>query len=247
MFVSIRAKLVVVIASAAAVLTAGVARAQTADEIIAKNLQAKGGVEKLKAMNTVKISGKILMQGMELPMTTWAKRPNKMRREMQMQDQKIVSGFDGTTVWMINPMAGADGPREVTGPQADMAREDADFDGLLVDYKAKGHTVEFVGTETVGGRKLQHLKITKKNGQVQDYYIDPETGMEARTVMTVEQGGMKAEVTTDLSNYQTVDGLSLPFSMRQSMNGTPVAQVTIEKVEFNVPIDDAIFKMPAKQ
>ena len=171
MFCSIRARAVASVAAVALALGAGTALAQppTVDEIVARNLKSKGGTEKLRSMNTVKITGTITAQGMELPMTTWAKRPNMMRREMQLQGQKVVTAFDGTTVWLINPMAGAAEPQEVTGPPAAMAKDDADFDSLLVDYKEKGHTVEFVGTETVDGKKLQHLKITKKNGQVQQY------------------------------------------------------------------------------
>jgi outer membrane lipoprotein-sorting protein len=230
------------------VFVAALAHAQTAEEIVAKNLKAKGGVEKLKAMNSVKITGKISAQGMEFPMTTWARRPNLIRREMTIQDKRVVSAFDGTTVWGINPMmTGSDDPQEMTGPMAQMTKDDADFDGVLVDYKEKGHKVELVGTETLDGKKVHHLKITKKNGQVQHYYIDADSGLEVRTVGSVQMGPTTTEVTTDLANYQVVDGLSVPFSMKQSANGAVVAEVKIDKVEFNLPIDDTMFKMPAKK
>ena len=232
----------------AVVFVAAAAHAQTAEEIVAQNLKAKGGVEKLKAMNSVKITGKISAQGMELPMTTWARRPNLIRREMQIQDKRIVSAFDGTTVWGINPMmTGSDDPQEMTGPVAQMTKDDADFDGVLVDYKEKGHKVELVGTETLEGKKVHHLKITKKNGQVQQYDIDAESGLELRTVGSVQMGPTSTEVTTDLANYQVVDGLSVPFSMKQSANGGVVAEVKIDKVEFNLALDDTMFKMPAKK
>ena len=221
-----------------------VAYAQTVDEIVAKNLAAKGGVDKLKAMTSVRITGKIAMQGMELPMTTVAKRPNMMRREMQFQGSNLVLAYDGTTVWTINPMTGSQAPQALTGAQADMAREDADFDSVLIDYKSKGHTVELVGSEKIAEKPAYHLKITKKNGQIQHLYIDADTNLERRTVTTVEQGGMKAEITADLSDYQQVDGITVPFAIVQSMNGNQVAQLSIDKVEFNVAIDDTIFKMP---
>lgn len=232
----------------AVVFASTVAHAQTAEEIVAKNLKAKGGVEKLKAMNTVKITGTISAQGMELPMTTWARRPNLIRREMQIQDKRVVNAFDGVTVWAINPMmTGSDEPQELTGPMATMTKDDADFDGVLVDYKEKGHKVELVGAETLEGKKVYHLKITKKNGQIQHYFVDADSGIEVRTVSSVQMGPTTAEVTTDLSNYQVVDGLSVPFSMKQSMNGQVAAEVKIEKVEFNLPIDDTMFKMPGKK
>ena len=244
----VRAAAVRVLAAAVS-LTAvpGVGASQTVDDIVAKNLAAKGGLDKLKAMNTVRITGKITLQGMELPMTTVAKRPNMMRREMQFQGNNMVLAYDGTTVWTINPMMGSTAPQPITGAQADMAREDADFDSVLIDYKAKGHTIELVGTEKIDDKPVYHLKLTKKNGQVQHLYVDTDSNLERRTVTTVDQGGMKAEITADLSDYQQVDGITVPFQIVQSMNGNTVARVAIDKVEFNVPIDDEIFRMPKAQ
>src|SRR5687767_8552605 len=95
-------------ASAAALLAAiflsSVADAQTVDEIVARNLQAKGGAEKWKSITAVKMTGKVSLQGMELPLIVYAKRPNMSRQEITIQDKKIVQAFDGTTPWMINPM-----------------------------------------------------------------------------------------------------------------------------------------------
>jgi outer membrane lipoprotein-sorting protein len=240
----------------AAVLAAAAAQAQTADEIVAKNLKAKGGVEKLKAMNSVKISGTISAQGMEMRMTTWAKRPNLTRREMTIQDKRVINGFDGSIVWAINPLAtGSEEPQEVSGPTAQLMKDDSDFDGVLLDYKEKGHKVELVGTETLDGKKVHHLKITKKNGQVQDYYLDADSGMEVRTVMSISLGGAAMQVTTDLSNFQQVDGVTMPFTMKQTAKDTTkqpanemvLAEVKIDKVEFNVPMDDSMFRMPGKK
>ena len=246
----------------ATALSAGAAHAQTVDEVIAKNLQARGGVEKLKGMNSAKVTGDVDQRGTKIHIVTWAKRPNMMRREMDgtppppspgrvsipatTAPVKIVIAFDGSMVWMDNPMM-ADGPQQIIGPQADMAKGDADFDSILMDYKAKGHAIELVGTEPVNGKPAYHLKITKKNGLIMQYYLDVETGLEVRTGMTVDQGGVKSEVTTDLSNYQTVDGLTMPFTMKQLVNGSPVAEVNIAKWEVNVPIDDDVFRMPVKK
>jgi outer membrane lipoprotein-sorting protein len=218
--------------------------AATVDDVIAKNLAARGGVEKLKSINTVKITGVVSAQGMELPMTSWSKRPNRLRRDTKFKDQNIVVAFDGTTVWGVNPMMGSTVPQEVTGPQAEMTRDDASFDPLFLNYKERGHTVELVGTETIEGTPAHHLKVTKKNGNVEHHYLNAETGLEMRTVFTLEQNGMKAEVTTDLTDYQNIDGMQVAFSMKQSMNGNPLLLVKLQKVEFNVPIDDEIFKMP---
>jgi outer membrane lipoprotein-sorting protein len=229
------------------VLTAAASYAQTVDEIVAKNLEAKGGVEKLRAVNSVKTTARIKAQGVETTMTLWAKRPNLFRREVVAKGSTMVMSFDGTTVWAINPMSGSNAPQEVSGPMAQMTRDQADFDGPLVDYKQRGFTVELVGKETLKDKSVHHLKITSKTGQVQNYYLDADTGLEVKTSTTMEQNGIKMEVASEMSNYQKVNGFAVPFSLQQSMNGAVAAQITLEKIEFNVPMEASIFRMPAEK
>lgn len=249
-----RRSLTLAAAVLAALTVAGPSYGQTVDEIVAKNLKAKGGAEKWKSVSSVRMTGRITLQGKELPMTlqgkelpmiVYAKRPNMSRQEFTIQDRKIVQAFDGTTPWMINPMMG-DTPQEIPGPQADLARSDADFDGALMDYKAKGHVVELVGKEKVGTADVYHLKITKKGGHVQDIYLDTESGIELKTTTEMPGGGMKRTLETEMSDYKAIDGIMIPHTIKQSLNGMPVAQMTIEKVEFNAPLDDALFRMPKK-
>lgn len=231
---------------------AGTAAAQTLDEIVAKNLAARGGVEKLRSLDTVKITGTIIAKmapgpgappkTVEVPMTTWAKRPNRMRRDQKFPDRTISVGFDGTTVWVLDSTMGRAQP--MTGPQAEMTRDDASFDPLFLSYKERGHAIELVGNEKLDGVDVHHLRVTKKNGQVEDHYLRADTGLEYRTVTTIEQGGGSFELRTDLSGYRSVDGMQVAFGMQQFRNGEPVLEVKLATVEFNVPIEDAIFSMP---
>jgi outer membrane lipoprotein-sorting protein len=216
----------------------------TVDALVARNLQAKGGEAKLKAIQSMRMTGRVSIQGMELPMTITAKRPNLMRQEMQIQDKRVVTAFDGQKAWMINPMTGSEAPRELTGPEADMAKDQADFDGALVDWKAKGHTVELVGTEDVGGVKAQKLKVTKKNGQMQYFFLSPDTGLEIKTTTEVMQGGTTMTVETELSDYRSLDGIMLPHALKTSINGMPTASITVEKIELNAPLDETLFALP---
>jgi outer membrane lipoprotein-sorting protein len=232
--------------SLALVLSAGAAHAQTADEIVARNVKAKGGLDKLKSVSSVKMVGKMTSQGNTLSLTVWSRRPNLFRREIDVQGQKMVQVSDGSKVWILNPMMGAD-PQELSSAQADVMLADADFDGVLTNYKERGTAIELVGTEQLGGKEVYHLKVTPRGGQLQHYYIDTATGLEVKVARRVEQGGMTMNVETELSNYQDVDGLMVPFTTRQLLNGTPAAEVTIEKVEFNAPMEDSLFKMPAKR
>jgi len=237
-----RAAFVLVMLSAA-----GAAYAQTVDEIVAKNLEAKGGAEKWKAVSSVKMTGTVRMQGMEMPLTVYAKRPNYTRQEFVVKDQKLVQAFDGTTAWAINPMLGGDAPQALPPAMSEMMKNTSDFDGPLVDYKAKGSKVELVGKETLGTADVFHLKITMKSGQEQDYYLDTESGIELKKSETVDMGpGEKQTLETEMSNYQRVDGVMVPFTIKQMMSGKTVAEMSIDKVEFNSVPDDAVFKMPEK-
>jgi outer membrane lipoprotein-sorting protein len=221
-------------------LCAASVAAQSADDIIAKNLQTKGGLEKWKSIQSMKLTGHIVANGQPVPLTIWSKRPNLMRQEIDLQGTRRVQAFDGTTAWMMN----GDMARGVTGPEAQAAREQADFDSPFIDYRAKGNTVEFVGNETIDGASVAHIKLTRKTGQVEDYYFEPDTGLERRTSVTLERNGQKATVVSDLSDYRDVGGVKVPFSVKQSVNGTPLTQLTVDNVEFNVPMDAAMFRMP---
>ena len=226
----------------ALLLAAPAARAQTVDEIIAKNIQAKGGLEKLKSTNSVRMTGVATVQGTQVPITTVTKRPNFMRNEMEMAGQKLIQGFDGNSMWMSVPGMP---PQEVPpGSQTEILKRNSQFDPAFIDYKEKGHKIEYKGKETDAGKEVHHLVVTTKDGPVSHYYIDMATGLETKTVMDIEDPAMKGQLEMRMSDYRNVDGRMIPFSIVQVMNGNTVAEMKFEKVEFNIPLDDALFKMP---
>ena len=218
----------------------GPARAQTVDDIIATNLKSKGGLEKIRATTTVRMTGTVVArdmsgQNVKGTMAMVAKRPNLMRRDATVGGQRIVNAFDGTSLWMA---MGTMPPQELPGSQAAYARQDAEFDSVFVDYKEKGNRIELVGTETVEGKPAYHLRVTKKGGQPRDFYLDAETGLET------PDGAALTQV-TEFLDYRDVDGRLVPFTTRQLQNGNLTATITLEKVEFNVPVEDSFFKMSA--
>ena len=225
------------------------ARAQTptAEEVAAKNLVARGGEAKIRAVSTMKMSGSISVQGMDLIITVMTKRPNLLFQEMTMQGQRMVSAFDGAKVWAINPMLGP-GPRELTGAQADMIRDQASFDGPLVSYKDRGDTLEMAGSADLGGAKAWKLKLTRKlGGRTMFIFVDADTGLEKQWSTTVDQGGMTIDVDTVMLDYQpTPEGVLVARSMRTLVGGQQQGLLKVLTVEYNVPIEDAAFQMPAK-
>ena len=219
----------------------------TVDDIIAKNLQAKGGAAKWQSMKSVKMTGKMTAQGTEMPLTVYAMRPNFNRQEITMAAGKAIQAFDGTTAWVVNPMLGIETPQAVPGPAAELAKNSADFDGALINYKAKGNDIELVGKEQLEGKDVYHLKVTTKGGPVQHYLLDADSGIELRMSAEVELGGgQKQTLTTAMSNYKQVDGIMIPHTVTQTAGGRTLLQWTITTVEFNAVPDDSIFRLPKK-
>jgi len=237
------------IAQAQVAVPPGAPAGPTLDEIIAKNINSKGGLEKIKATTTVRMTGKLTAldpTGREVtgPMVVLAKRPNMMRRETTRGAERIVNGFDGTSLWMV---VGNMPVQEAPASQAAYARQDAEFDSVFVDYRAKGAVILLAGKAAVDGKDAWHLKVTKKGGPPQDYFLDAETGLEKKVSVAIDGGGNTATIVTELSDYRDVDGRMVPFMTRQIVDGTVRATIAMEKVEFNVPIDDALFRMPASR
>ena len=219
------------------------AQALSVDEIVAKHLATKGGAEKWKTIQTQKMTGSATSQGLQLAMTVYAKRPNLSRQELTIEIpgqpvMTIVNMFDGAKAWMINPMTGNPAPQAMPDDETATAKAQSDFDGALVDYKAKGYTVVLVDGGKVAGKPAHHLKVTRADLPTQHVYLDTETFVETRVTT---EGATASE--TDLSDYKSIDGIMVPHSIRISQSGALVAELRIGKVEFNVPMDDALFKI----
>lgn len=226
---------------------ATVASAQTVDELIAKNIEAKGGMAKLKAVKSMRATGKIAGgQGMEFPFVMINKRPKSARMEFTFQGMTGMQVYDGKTAWMSMPFMGKKEPEVMPAEQAKDMEEQADMDGPLVDYKEKGNTVELLGKEQVEGADTYKLKVTLKNGDVRTIYLDAETYLEVKMESKRMVRGTEVEGESYLSDYKEVEGLMIPHVMEQAQKGSPARQkMVIEKVEINPDIQDSLFAMPA--
>ena len=222
------------------------AAAQTVDEIIAKHLEALGGMEKLKAVKTVRMTGRMTVgPGIEAPVVMEIKRPNAMRMDITVQGIVGSQAYDGTTGWTLMPFAGSKVPQQMAEDEMKMAQEQADIDGPLVDYKAKGNTVELLGKDKVEGADAYKLKVTLKNGVVRTMYIDAEHFLQVKEESKRTIRGTEIDGETILGDYKEVDGMMFPHSVDSGQKGNPQRQkLVVEKIELNVPIDDSRFKMP---
>jgi len=228
-------------------LLAPAVHAQTVDEILAKHYEAAGGLAKLKSVNTVRVTGTIGMgPGVDAPFTIERKRPGMRRMEFTIQGMTGIQAFDGARTWSVMPFMGKKDPEVGSDEDNKNALDDADFDGALVDYKAKGHTIELAGKESVEGADAFKLKVTKKNGTIEYDYLDAETYLLVKTEGKVKRRGTEMEGETTFSDYKDVDGTMQPFSMETGAKDMPQKQkLTFTKIELNVPLDDARFAVPA--
>jgi hypothetical protein len=232
-----------------AVLAAMPAAAQTADDIIAKNNDAKGGVAKQKAVKSVRVTGRMTVgPGIEAPIVLEMKRPNSMRIDIAIQGMTITQAYDGTVGWMLNPMSGRTDPEPLPSEALKVMAEQADMDGPLIDYKAKGNTVELLGKEKTEGTECYKLKVTLKNGDVRTFFIDAESYIEVKVESRTMIRGTEQLGDTILGDWKEVGGILMAHSVDSGQPGAPMRQkMTVDKIELDAPVDDARFAMPTKK
>lgn len=221
----------------------------TVDELVAKNIEAKGGAAALEAIKTIRFEGRLLVnQGqIELKYTETKKRPGKVRVDIVLQGLTAVQAYDGASGWKISPFQGRKDPEKMSTDEAKSLVEEAQIGGPLENWKAQGKTVTYLGTEDVEGTAAHKLKVMRKNGDISYVYLDPDYFLEIRVIDQRTEQGALVEVETDLGDYEKVDGVYFPFSLESGSKGSTDKQKTIiEKGEANIPVDDAIFEFPVK-
>jgi len=226
---------------------AAISFSQTADELIAKNIQARGGMEKIKGIKTLRMRGKFEGGGgFTAAVTQENQRPDLIRETFTLQGMTAVQAYDGSTGWQIQPFGGKKDPELMGEDDLRDLLLDADFDGPLVDYKEKGSTVEFLGHDVVDGDDALRLKVTLKNGDIIYDYLDPDTFIEIRKEIQQFIRGSVRDRVVGYGSYKPVDGVMYPFSISQGPKNHPDAQTTtVRKMEANVAIDPADFALPA--
>jgi hypothetical protein len=227
------------------VLLASLAGAQTVDEIIAKNIQARGGLEKLKAVKTLRMTAKINDGGFRATILQENQRPNRIRQEFIIQGMAEVEAYDGKTAWQVSPFEGRKDPNLLSADDTKHLVEDADIDGQLVDYRNKDHRAELIGHDSVEGTDCYKVKLTLSNSDVRYYYIDTDSFLELKIETERTIRGTVQYNETMLGDYEQVNGVYYPFAYDSGQKGSPFhTRVTVEKVEINVPLGDARFSMP---
>ncbi len=228
-------------------LCAGLASAQTAEELITKNLQAMGGLEKINAIKTLRMTGHMQQDDFTAEVAEEGKAPDLIRERFTLQGMTQVQAYNGSLGWQISPFEGRRDPERLGEDDTRDLIEDALLYDPLVDYQAKGSTVEYLGMSSVDGDDAYKLKVTLKNGDILDYYLDPDTFMGIRIERHQFVRGNVKETVENLGSYKQVAGVYFPYSIETGPKNRPsaAARISLEKVEANLDLPDATFNMPA--
>ena len=226
-----------------AVVTAAALSAQqppNGDEIIRKSMEAQGG-EKLKAVKTIQFTGKAYIGGqVEAPVVYRAKRPLRYRTELQITGHPMTEGFDGAVKWISDGIT----PSKASEETSKTAADNADPIGSpLFNYRDKGNTVEFAGREKNEGQDCYKFNVKLKSGNTGMVYIDQKSYLTFKII--TKAGSLEAE--SKLNDYRKVDQVLIPFANFIRINGQDVMMFKYDKAELNVPMDDALFTIPAKK
>ncbi|HMJ47905.1 MAG TPA: hypothetical protein VK498_11290, partial [Ferruginibacter sp.] len=149
--------------------------AQTADEVINKNIDAMGGKEKLATLKSVKMSGTMSVQGTDISLTLTKVHLTGMRMDIEAMGTSNYQLANNAKGWIFMPVMGMDSPKEMDADQYKTSINQMDVQGNLFNYKEKGTTVELVGKEMVDGSEANKIKTTFKNGESATYFIDTKT------------------------------------------------------------------------
>jgi hypothetical protein len=224
------------------------AHALTAAELVAKNIEAKGGAAALQSVTSLRREGRLIVNGGEyvLDLLETKQRPESIRTEISMQGLSQVQAYDGKDGWRIDPFGGRKDPERMPADDVREYAEDASIDGVLADAAAAGQKIEYLGTEDIDGTPAHKLKVTRSDGGVQYVYLDPDYFLEIRVESQRTVRGVKRTAVTDYGNYEKVGGVYWPLSIEAGIKGEgDPAKFEYRSAVVNPDIAPDYFSFPA--
>jgi hypothetical protein len=217
------------------------------DEIVNANLTARGGLEAIQALQSIRATGTATASGGRIARVVQEiKRPGFYRLEFSSQGTKAVFAHDGEIGWHVAPMQGIFEPQPIT-PENDSAAgiDERDIEGPLVNWREKGHTVELVGRETLPSGEADKLKVTLADGGILYVYVDAASHQVVRADKTEMIRGRTMLMEETYADYREVGGLFFPHLIETHVTDRPeTISITVETVELNPELDDARFRLP---
>jgi hypothetical protein len=211
--------------------------AQTVDEIVNKHIEAIGGKDAWMKVNSMVMNATMKAQGAEITLKFTVLNGKGSRQDFSFGGMTGYQIVTPTAGWNFSPFQGQKQAEPITADELKEGQEELDIQGTLINYKEKGHTIEYLGKDDIDGVDAFKLKETLKSGKVETIYIDPKDYFIMRVVSKRKANGQEMEVTQNMSNYQKLpQGIFVPMSMSGQ------GEITINKIEVNVPVDESVFK-----
>ncbi len=217
------------------------------EDVLAKNYEARGGLDKVTGIESAVLRGTMTMGPMQAPFNIYFKRPNKVRMSFEVQGITGIQAYDGTTGWSVMPFMGKTDPEVMSDDELKSVKEMADLDGPLIDWKSKGYNLEYKGTEEIEGTMAHVIMVDRGEGEKDTIYLDEDYYLTFKSKGTRTMMGNETKFVSSVGDYKDYDGLMFPTSMMTTAEGMPEGSgqnITIETAEFNVDVDDALFAMP---
>jgi hypothetical protein len=242
------AALGVLLATSAAAAT--VQSTPTADDIIARNVAARGGLDKLRTLTTLKRSGRLVIPGFgaEIAVVEWKGHGEDYRQDVTFQGLTAVQSYDGHEAWQIDPFQGRKDPARMSADESKAFALNADIAGPFVDYKAKGHRVEYLGTEDLDGTPAHKLRVSLKSGDESTYWIDPDTWMVIRELDRTTVRGSEQWTEVDFGEYEQVGGVYVAMTEDQGPKGSDSSRkqkLSYDQAEANPAVPATFYAFPA--
>ena len=216
-------------------------------EVIASNLEARGGNERIEALQSIRATGTATASGGRVARVTYEiKRPGLFRLEFSSQGTKSVFAHDGEIGWQVAPPQGLFEPQPTT-PETDQGfgADERDIEGPLVDWRDKGHLVELVGREMLEDGEAFKLQVTLKDGSVRYDYIDVQSRQIVRSDLPRMIRGEDVVLVDTFSDFRDVGGLVFPHLIESHVKDRPEAiRIVVENIELDPDLDDARFRFP---
>lgn len=222
------------------------APALSLEELVARHVEARGGLEKLRAVQSLRLTGRVVMDGgFELAYSEVIRRPGMVRAEYSAQGLTAVQVWDGQEGWQIMPFQGRKDPERQSRDDSKSLIDDSDLDGPLVDAAAKA-TLEYLGTEDVDGTDAHKIRVRQRDGDTLTVFLDPDYFLTIRVRYQHIVRGAETQTETDFGNYERVNGVAIPFSAESGVpNGSRSQKLIIERAEINAPVEARVFAFPA--
>jgi hypothetical protein len=241
-----RTKMILFIAALLLGSLSGWSQEAKLDDILTAYYKATG-IEKMKDWQSIITTGKSIAQGVEYPFKFYQKRSGKIRTEVEIQGNKMISAFDGNQGWSIVPWTGSTNPQDMTADEVKGMKSQADPEGALYNWKEKGHKAELIDKEDLEGSQVYKIKLTRADGDIENWFIDADTYVPIKISATVKIQGNEVESDSYLSNYGEFNGVMVAKTITNKYKEQTSSQIEITKIEINIPVSDSLFFKPIKK